>query len=245
MNLVLLLDHEIVDAERALIGAERARHLVEIIGVRPGQTLRVGREGQGVGEGTVRQIDEEGLLVEIAFRIDDDGPPPPTLDLLLALPRPKILQRLLEHAPGLGLRRIVLVRSNWVDRSYFSSPRVHPEAINEALTRGMEQARVVHRPEVRVEPLFRPYVEDRLSSERGDRPAVVLHPHPAAAPFRGFEAPAAGSGMLAVGPERGWTDFEVGLLEQAGFVPASLGSRIFRVETAVVWACALALATGD
>ena len=40
--------------------------------------------------------------------------------------------------------------------------------------------------------------------------------------------------MLAVGPEGGWTDAEVALLEAKGFVRQSLGPRILRTDTATV-----------
>ena len=40
--------------------------------------------------------------------------------------------------------------------------------------------------------------------------------------------------LLAVGPEGGWTDEEVALLEEHGFARYSLGSRILRTDTATV-----------
>lgn len=40
-------------------------------------------------------------------------------------------------------------------------------------------------------------------------------------------------GML-VGPEGGWSDGEVALLDGAGFRPASLGSLVLRFETAAI-----------
>ena len=39
---------------------------------------------------------------------------------------------------------------------------------------------------------------------------------------------------LAVGPEGGWTDEEVELLEAHGFARYSLGPRILRTDTAVI-----------
>ena len=40
--------------------------------------------------------------------------------------------------------------------------------------------------------------------------------------------------VLAVGPEGGWTDAEVGLLEEKGFARMSLGPRILRTDTALI-----------
>jgi RsmE family RNA methyltransferase len=38
---------------------------------------------------------------------------------------------------------------------------------------------------------------------------------------------------IAVGPEGGWTDFEIERFDALGFLPVSLGRRILKVETAV------------
>lgn len=48
--------------------------------------------------------------------------------------------------------------------------------------------------------------------------------------------------ILALGPEGGWTNSELGLFREAGWLPASLGSTILRAETAAIAAMAVALA---
>ena len=40
--------------------------------------------------------------------------------------------------------------------------------------------------------------------------------------------------LLAIGPEGGWTDDEVSLLEEKGFARYSLGPRILRTDTATI-----------
>jgi RsmE family RNA methyltransferase len=47
--------------------------------------------------------------------------------------------------------------------------------------------------------------------------------------------------VLAIGPERGWSDRERDLLEKAGFIRLSLGKRALRTETACVAAAVLAM----
>jgi RsmE family RNA methyltransferase len=47
--------------------------------------------------------------------------------------------------------------------------------------------------------------------------------------------------VLAIGPERGWSDGERNHLEEAGFLRLSLGERALRTETACVAAAVLAL----
>jgi RsmE family RNA methyltransferase len=40
--------------------------------------------------------------------------------------------------------------------------------------------------------------------------------------------------LLAVGPERGWNDFELSLLEAHGFLRVGMGARTLRVDTACI-----------
>ncbi len=55
--------------------------------------------------------------------------------------------------------------------------------------------------------------------------------------------PGSADAWLAVGPEGGFTDDEKGRMERHGFSRASLGETILRVETAVITALAITLAS--
>ena len=46
---------------------------------------------------------------------------------------------------------------------------------------------------------------------------------------------------VAIGPERGWSERERRVFLDSGFIPAIMGSRILRTETAAVASVALAL----
>jgi 16S rRNA (uracil1498-N3)-methyltransferase len=47
---------------------------------------------------------------------------------------------------------------------------------------------------------------------------------------------------LAVGPEGGWTDEELNIFRDAGWLSASLGQTILRAETAAIAATAIVMA---
>ncbi len=151
------------------------------------------------------------------------------LHLLLALPRPKMLKRLLVDATSLGIKKIVLVNAAKVDKSYWQTPNLKGELLREKMLLGLEQAGDPVLPELRLAPRFRPFVEDELDHWAG--PGQRLLAHPGAFPDmpRGLAGPA----TLAIGPEGGWTPFEVALLEAQGFVCHRFGGRILRVETAL------------
>lgn len=160
----------------------------------------------------------------------EDPPPALPCTLVIALPRPKMLKRILVDATSLGVKRICFVNSYRVDKSFWSSPLLAPETIAEKCRLGLEQAIDTKLPEVTLHPRFRPFVEDELPGIVGDSQALVAHPAGSVACPRGITRRA----TLAIGPEGGFIPFEVDLLRDAtGFTAVTLGPRILRVDTAV------------
>jgi RsmE family RNA methyltransferase len=162
------------------------------------------------------------------------------VSLLLALPRPKILRKVLAAVASMGVKRLVLVGTWRVEKSYFASPLLAAEAMESELRLGLEQGRDTILPEVLVRRHFKPLVEDELDAlfpstlrllahaaagaSVEDRPVLAPTPAPLAA--------------LAVGPEGGFTEYETGALVRRGFAPVSLGPRPLRVDVAVPFAVA-------
>jgi RsmE family RNA methyltransferase len=227
MNLLLLHPTDLVRPGEAVLRDERREHVAQVLRAAPGDRLRVGLLGGLVGEGTVLELDGERLRLALELR----EPPPAALpvDLVLALPRPKFLGRILQAATAMGVKRIVLLGSARVERSYWQSSVTSPEAVRRHLLLGLEQARDTVLPEVESWPKLGRFVDERLPELLGGRVGLVAHGD-AKTPFpRGSVGPAA----VFVGPEGGFLDHEVELLARAGVVPASLGGRPLRVEQAV------------
>lgn len=229
MNLLLLLAEEVDSAGRCRLTGRRRAHAEEVLGVAAGDRLRVGVVGGAVGEGRVISLDSEALTLEVS--LDAAPPPRPGIDLLLALPRPKALKRILPVLSQLGVDRVVLCNAARVEKSYFSSPTLTAEVVRQTLLEGLEQARDTVLPEVLIRERFRPFVEDELDGLfPGPGRRLLLHP---AAPRPLPARPAPGRTLLAVGPEGGWVPFEVELLGRLGFESVSLGPRILRTETLI------------
>jgi RsmE family RNA methyltransferase len=168
--------------------------------------------------------------LRLKVTLSEPSPPRAGISLVLAIPRPKALKRVLPAVASLGVDRVVLVNAAKVEKSYFDSKVLAPEFVDGLLDLGLEQSRDTIPPRVEVRERFRPFVEDELGAWAG--PGRRLVPHPAAS--SGVpRVPASEPLVLAVGPDGGWTDFEVDLLAKQGFTPFSLGPRILRVEVAV------------
>ena len=157
------------------------------------------------------------------------GRAPLAVTLLLALPRPKALRRLLQGITAFGIKRVILLNTARVDKSYWSSPLLTTAAIREQLLLGLEQARDTRLPEVLLRPRFRPFVEDELRQLTGDSLCLVAHP----GSDRPCPCAVSQPVTLAIGAEGGFIPFEVDLLQAQGFLPVQLGIRPLRVESAV------------
>jgi RsmE family RNA methyltransferase len=227
MNLLLLAAAEIAAPGLAEVALSRYPARAGWWPPQPGRRLLVGLRDGLIGEGVVEHVDEQRARIRFAL----DRPPPPALPLtlLLALPRPKMLRRVLRSATEIGIKHIWLLNSSRVEKSYWQSPLLAPAMLEGYLAAGLEQARDTVMPRVASRTRFRPFVEDELPAIAAGSQCLVAHPA-----GRARLAPAgAGHVTLAIGPEGGFTDFEIALLGTAGFAACTLGPRVLRVETAL------------
>lgn len=227
MNLLLLELEDLVAPDRARISGRRFEHAVGVLKAQGGSRLRAGVIGgnQGVAEVLARTD------IDLELRLHLDAPPPPKLplDLLIALPRPKVLNRVLASAASLGVARIVLLNAWKVEKAYWKSPRIAPEHLRDQLILGLEQARDTVLPELRLARLFRPFVEDELPAFGAGRRCLLADPAGAGPCPRDLSIPT----VLALGPEGGWVEAERHSFAAAGFEAVTLGPRILRTETAL------------
>jgi len=236
MNLLLFHGREVVEGQLALPALDRRReHLRLILGLKAGDRVRVGRLHGPSGWATLAEDPAvDGPLHLLLDAMDAPAPPSDaTRVLILALPRPPVLKRVLELAPQLDLHRLVLVRSARVEKSYFHSPLLSQGLWRRHLELGMEQARHTRQPQVLIFERFRPFVEDHLEQWLpGQAPRLLPHPGPWPG-MASLDPGAVGSWVLAVGPEGGWVEAEVEAFRSQRFQTISLGPRILRVESAV------------
>jgi 16S rRNA (uracil1498-N3)-methyltransferase len=231
VNLVLLEPEELGPDGTARLTGRRARHVREVLDAGAGDRLRVGQVGGAMGEASVLSSSRDELLLSV--RLERDPPPAAPLQLLLALPRPKVLRRVLQAVASLGVKRLVLCGSQRVERSYFGTPLLAPARLRSELLLGLEQGGDTRLPRVEIRRLFKPLVEDELGELLPAPVRLLAHPRhsgPLPAP------PAGGEVALAIGPEGGFTDYEVELLGAHGYGSFSLGPRVLRVDTAVSFA---------
>lgn len=236
MNLLLLDPHEVRDG-RVVLRDARAHHLLTVLRVAVDQRVRVGLVDGPFGTATV--IERREREVELQCHFEPGAPASPRIDLLLALPRPKVLQRLWAQLAALGVGRILLTNAGRVERNYFDTHALSPDVYRPLLIEGLQQARDTRVPIVTIHRRFRVLVEDDLDALAPDAARIVADP---AAGTGLFDVASAREGrvLLAVGPEGGWNGFELALLERHGFERAALDHRALRSDTACIALLAVA-----
>lgn len=227
MNIVLLNANQDCSSDIWSIEDQRQiKHLNQHLQLKAGDTLKVGvRDGQRylteVQSITAQQIMLRPIQAE-------NVPNKVPVHLILALPRPKVLRRMIMDAVTLGVECISLIHSYRVDKSYWQSPFL--QQLDDYVTLGLEQAGDTIVPEIQLYKRFKPFVEDVLPTLISEqRPAYVAHPY---AEQSMPHAIAHGCNLI-VGPEGGFIPYEIELLKKNGCQAMSLGNRILRTETAV------------
>ena len=228
MNLILF-DSSEVSPFAIPLSDPRYHHIKNILKARLGDELTIGQINGRMGKGRIAAIHEENVTVE-AVNLDQEPPKPLAITLILALPRPPMLQRTLAAVASLGIKRIYLIQTNRVEKSYWNSHVLKPEEIRKTLILGLQQAKDTVLPEVHLKKRFKPFVQDELPGIAEGFLKLAAHPEAGA---KSCPVDVKQPVILMIGPEGGFVPYEIELLKQAGFQTVHLGERILRFETAV------------
>ncbi len=226
MNLIIL-DEENIHEGKVEITGRKLDHILSYIKPVIGDTLRTGILNGRMGEAVVIFAGAKRLILDLAMQ--NLPPAPLPLRLILAMPRPKVLNRVVQHATSMGIKEIYIIKTWRVEKSYWESPVIYPENLRSQMILGLEQGKDTVMPEIQIRKRFKPFVEDELPSIINDGLALVSHPEAERTCPHKADSPV----TLALGPEGGFIPYEIDALQDIGFKAVSLGARILRVETAL------------
>lgn len=226
MNIVLLDPRQMQSDIWKISSNRQLEHLYRHLAVKVGDTLKVGvRDGDRYLTEIIDVSEQEILIRPIQKEVIPVKLP---MTLIVALPRPKVLRRLIMDAVTMGVQQIILIHSYRVDKSYWQTPFL--QQIEHYITLGLEQAGDTIAPKIELYKRFKPFVEDVLPQLiHADSPAYVAHPYAEQKmPFAIDHAC-----TMIIGPEGGFIPYEIDLLIKNGCQAVSLGNRILRTETAI------------
>jgi RsmE family RNA methyltransferase len=232
VNLILLEAGEVDGAGGVTLGDARAAHLRNVLHVSAGQPVRIGLLDGPLGTGVVTSVGTGHVSMRCSF--ESLAPERPRVDLLLALPRPKVLRRLWAQLAALGVGQIILTNAERVERNYFDTHVLTPGCYRPLLLEGLQQARDTRLPAVSIHRQFRVLVEDHLDALSGEGQRLLADPRASTTVRDAVQSRAGGRVLVAVGPEGGWNEFELRLLEQHRFELVGMGGRTLRTDTACI-----------
>ena len=231
MNLVLLSSHDLIEGSNRLrLTGRRHRHILQVLKAKAGDNLSVGVINDKMGVAHVVAIDDKSVTLEIA--LTSDPPQALSLTLIIALPRPQVIRRVLQCAASLGIKKIIFLGFSRVEKSFWLSSNLKPDALHEQLVLGLEQAKDIVLPEVILRKKFKAFVEDELPGMIQGTMPIVAHPGTGDPCPTNIKQPV----TLLIGPEGGLSDSEVEKLKEFGFRSVDLGPRILKVESALPFA---------
>jgi len=244
VNLILVDESDGAGTGHVTLADARATHLLNVLRVTPGDSVRIGLLDGPFGAATIESAREDRVSMRCVF--EADTPPRPRVDLLLALPRPKVMRRLWAQLSALGVGRIILTNAERVERQYFDSHVLAEATFRPLLIEGLQQARDTRLPIVTTHRQFKILVEDHLDTLFAAGARVVADPGATMPIAKALGDHGGERVLLAVGPEGGWNTFELSLLQAHGFRAVGMGPRTLRVDTACTALLAVVHATiGD
>jgi len=227
MNVLLFDSADVVAPGIIELRDQRFLHLRDIQAMQSGHALKVGMIDGWLGTGEIRSLNADHARIHYTL----DRPPAGKLPLafIIALPRPKMLRRIVRTIAECGAHSLHLINSYRVQKSYWQTPVLKPETIRHYLLEGLSQAIDTVLPEVRLHTRFRPFVEDSLPALIGEGRALLAQP----GSLSPCTADARCQTLCVIGPEGGFIPFELDLLQRAGCQPVNVGERVLRVDTAL------------
>lgn len=234
MNIILAEAAEVA-GQQLIVNDHRAEHIAKVLRSEVGDRLRVGVINGMRGLGTITALQKKYPFAA-SLTLDLFEPPGalPPLDLILALPRPIMLKRVLSQITALGVGTIHLINANRVEKSFWEAGLLQPQEYRLHLLQGLEQAVDTRMPQIRLHPKFKPFIEDFCPTIVGEYRYPLLADPVGEHRLAEVVGERSGRILLAVGPEGGWVTYELQKFREQGFLCCSIGERILKVDTAII-----------
>ncbi len=236
MNLILFEEEELT--QELGCSDERTVHLERILNLHEGDSFSAGIIGGKIGE--ARLISRGASGWKWSFLPKFDSPSLHPLTLILGCPRPPVARRLLKDMTSLGLKEIRACSTDLNEKSYLTAKLWRDGLWRDALIEGAMQGAATHLPAIGTSDGLKRALENLPVGPECLRMALDNGPD---SRNLSLEKGDWSEAILAVGPERGWSDGEREILKTAGFALTALGKRIMRTETACAVGAGLLLAS--
>lgn len=222
MNRLILVESDRVENESFIIkDSFRLTHLSNVLKIKAGDELKVTLLNNSLGKAKVTEVSANECTLKLIE--NETVKSTPNIQLQVAVSRPPTCKKILEHGTSLGAKGIEFFKADLSEKSYLDSKIFENEKYKEYLHLGLAQSAVYFE-----EPSF------KLSSAFSISPIEqkFFLSVKEASTFDKANLDFSSPIVLAIGPERGFTEREESELLSAGYRPICLGPSVLRVEIA-------------
>lgn len=227
MNLVIFDSDDCIGDDIVRFKDRRFEHIKKVLGLAVGDSFRAGRLNGPKGSAVI--VSQEKNYFDVRVNLTQTSPDPLPVELIIALPRPQTFKKVLEFSAAVGVKKIHVINSCRVEKSFWQSPVLSFENMRYNMLLGLEQVCDTILPEVFLYHCYKKFFRQDIERIIEKKKCFIAHPHNTRnCPERTVEP-----SVLAVGPEGGFIDSEVSDFAGRGFAAFNCGQRVFRVEHAV------------
>jgi len=222
---------EISGSRAALVG-DHADHLSRVLRASVGQEFDIST-GDAIRRGRIARIDPGRVEFELGEEVA--GAAITAITLVLSVFKFDRMEWAIEKCTELGVARMIPVIARRTESHLAAAAVKRVERWRRIAKQAAEQSRRAAPPEI-----LAPVPLKEAVALRG-APRIVLAETEQEILLKDA-LNSAKEPVLAIGPEGGWTEAEITLFRDAGWLSASLGSTILRAETAAIAATAIVVA---
>lgn len=231
MNIIILTEKDQTEKNIYNISDDRFTHIKKILKSEINDIIEIGLINGSIGIAKIIDLKETELLLQV-LSLNKTKETNFNVDLICALPRPQTLKKVLNTCATMGIDNLYLIRSEKVEKSFFHSPILEEQNYNKYLIEGLSQGKRTILPKVSIHKRFKEFFEIDFNHIRKNKSCLLAHPN-AEKYLNEIPQENLQNIILAIGPEGGWNDFEINLMQEKGFIKYKLSENILRVETAV------------
>jgi len=228
----IVFDKSELENDNLMFCDERANHIISVLKLSCGDKVRVNCINGLKGSATIFAIN--GRKVYLKCELEKESKRS-TIDLIIAMPRPKAMKRLWPQIAAIGVNRVFIINSQRVEQSYFDSHVLKFDNYYRLLKEGLSQSGESHIPEVKIYNKFSSLFDEITNINYSNHLKLVANPF---AKFTIYDKSKVieefGKIFIAIGPEGGWTKSEMDFFLKNKFEQVTLGKRVLRSDTAII-----------
>ncbi|MFN4896034.1 MAG: RsmE family RNA methyltransferase [Pseudomonadota bacterium] len=233
MNSLIVYRDEGWESKRITLFGERARFAYNAGASQVGAQVHVALFGGDKGLGTIVEASRERVVIDLTWM----GPSLElrAIDLVVGLSRPQTTKKVIQAAVMAGVRSLHLVHLSSGEKSYLDAHLLEESNLRTEVVKALEQIWEGNYPEIRVHGHFGRFVAAHKSLLSTSDRAMRVVAEPGGVALGARQCTLSSAAVIAVGSEGGWSEKELTTLTDLGFVKVGLGTRVVRVEVALLY----------